>query len=123
MLLIATTAGLICLLTWLYLLLAHGSFWRVELLMPPASGLAQVSGAVAVIIPASDEADVIGQTISSLLTQTCATSIRIFVVDDHSSDGTAGVVRQAALSCTNSNAVEVIPGSPLPAGSRAKFRA
>lgn len=121
MLLFATTAGLICLLAWLYLLLAHGTFWRVERLLPPASAPAQVTGTIAVIIPARDEAEVIGQTISSLLRQSCATYICIFVVDDHSTDGTADVVRQAALSAGHSNAIEVIPGLPLPAGWTGKL--
>ena len=50
------------------------------------------------VIPARDEAAVIGETVQSLLGQTCAESIHIFVVDDHSSDGTAEAAREAARS-------------------------
>ena len=73
------------------------------------------------VIPARDEASVIGETVRSLLAQTCADSIRIFVVDDHSSDGTASVARDAALSCGRSEALTVIAAEPLPLGWTGKL--
>jgi hopene-associated glycosyltransferase HpnB len=114
-------AGTICLLAWLYLLCARGSFWRVGRLGATTEASPRVSGTIAVVIPARDEADVVGQSVSSLLAQTCAESLRIIVVDDQSSDGTADVVREAAQAAGRPQAVEVIQGDPLPAGWTGKL--
>jgi hopene-associated glycosyltransferase HpnB len=81
MLSVALIAGLVCVTTWVYLLVAHGRFWRIPL---PSFGLER-SGApsfsasfaervgphrtVAVIIPARNEAAVISRAVSSLLRQ------------------------------------------------------
>ena len=78
-------------------------------------------GVIAVVIPARDEAAVIGDTVRSLLGQSCAERIRIFVVDDQSSDGTAETAVQAAQACGRSDAVTVIRGSALPAGWTGKL--
>ncbi len=102
-------------------MLAHGGFWMVWRLgshLPPA---ADIAGTIAVVIPARDEAAVIGESVRSLLAQTCVNSIRIFVVDDHSSDGTAKTARDAAQDCGRPNAVDVIPAEPLPPGWTGKL--
>ena len=77
--------------------------------------------AIAVIIPARDEADVIGRAVRSLLGQSCVAALHIFVVDDHSTDGTADVVRQAAAQSEHGGRVQVITGRPLPAGWTGKL--
>ena len=64
---------------------------------------------------------VIGPTIRSLLEQTCVQSIHVFVVDDHSSDGTSEVAREAARSCGRSEMLNVIASSALPAGWTGKL--
>jgi hopene-associated glycosyltransferase HpnB len=113
--------GTLCLAIWIYLLTAHGGFWRVSRLgslVPPHDVIA---GTIAVVIPARDEAAVIGLTVRSLLTQTCADSIRIIVVDDHSSDGTAEAVLRAARDCHRIDSVTVIAGFDLPAGWTGKL--
>lgn len=99
----------IALAAWLYLLLLHGRFW----LPPEALRAAEVapSPTVAVIVPARDEADVIGPALASLLAQDYPGEVRIFVVDDHSSDGTAQVVRALRDPRTT-----LITGAPLPQG-------
>ncbi len=121
MFLAAFISGVVCLLAWVYLLLGHGGFWKVWRLSSdlPASSL--VAGRIAVVIPARDEAEVIGDTIHSLLAQTCADSIRIFVVDDHSSDGTAETARDAARQCGRSDRLEVITAQALPVGWTGKL--
>ena len=100
---------------WLYLLFFHAQFWRVDrpYLREPATRDAR---RVAVLIPARDEADVIGRAISSLLRQEFTGEIRIFVVDDNSSDGTANAARAAAGSVGLAQNLVVIRGSALPAG-------
>ena len=86
-----TTLALLSLLVWLYLLLAHGRFWQSgpELLAARPT----VAPPVAVVVPARDEAPLIGRTLRSLLAQDYAGPLRIILVDDASSDGTGALAR------------------------------
>ena len=43
------------------------------------------------VVPARDEAEIIGESIASLLQQDYRGDFAVIVVDDHSSDGTAAV--------------------------------
>ena len=89
-----TLAGL-SLLIWLYLLLAHGRFWQSgPELAPRAPPLS--APPVDVVVPARDEAPLIGQTLRSLLAQDYAGPLRIVLVDDGSSDGTGAMARRIA---------------------------
>ena len=80
-------------LTWLYLLAARGMFWKLreeqEIAAPPPRR-------VAIVIPARNEAGVIGRAVVSLLAQDFPGPFHIFLVDDHSSDGTAEGAQAAA---------------------------
>jgi len=76
---------------------------------------------IAVIIPARNEADVIGRSVASLLRQSCVDALHIFVVDDNSSDGTAEAVRQAAAQTSQGERVSVINGRALPSGWSGKL--
>jgi chlorobactene glucosyltransferase len=67
---------------------------------------------VSVLVPARDEADVIGQTLSRLLNQTYP-SFEVIVLDDGSTDGTLEQARQAAAGDLRAS---VISGEPLPVG-------
>jgi hopene-associated glycosyltransferase HpnB len=113
--------GMLCLAIWIYLLTARGGFWKVASLRSQVRPLNQIECTIAVVIPARDEADVIGSTIDSLLSQACAESVHVFVVDDHSSDGTAEVARDAGHRAGRPDALTVINGSPLPAGWTGKL--
>jgi len=101
---------------WTYLLFAHGSFWRVRQKLIPGAPASQTSAVVAAVIPARNEADVIGRSIASLLRQSGPHSLHVFLVDDGSSDGTAEAARQAALSCNRDGSLTVMPGRPLAKG-------
>ena len=104
---------------WLGLVVARGCFWRIS---TPVTGLAVrrvYAGRVAVIVPARNEADVGGAAIHSLLKQDYAGPLKIFVVDDHSSDNTIDVVRQAAAGLDEK--VTVISSAPLPSGWTGKM--
>lgn len=99
---------------WLYLLFGRGRFWRgwVE---PAAPALAAYPGVVAVI-PARDEAAVIGRSVRSLLGKGYPGALHVLVVDDHSTDGTAAVARRAALDAGTGPQLTVVPAPPLPGG-------
>ncbi len=114
-------SGLLCLVIWIYLLTAHGGFWRVKSLLGETRPTAAFDGPIAVVVPARDEAGVVGSTVESLLQMACGWSIHIFVVDDHSSDGTADAAREAARNCGHPDALTVISGSPLPPGWTGKL--
>jgi hopene-associated glycosyltransferase HpnB len=103
---IMSSIALLSLLIWLYLFFAHGKFWQSAPELPPA--VPSEFPDVAVIVPARDEAATIGPVIASLLAQDYAGKVRVILVDDNSTDGTATV----AGAATN---LLVICGQPKPA--------
>jgi hopene-associated glycosyltransferase HpnB len=117
---IAVIAGTASLLIWIYLVLAHGGFWRVSKHMPPIFNQTS-SCRVAVIVPARNEADVIGRCITSLLGQAGPHLIRILLVDDGSSDGTAAIAREASVRAGKLSALVILEGKPLQAGWTGKL--
>src|SRR5215469_14935030 len=96
---IAAGIGTLSFLVWVYLLLGRGRFWQVSTVSMEQKLLMSVPlmsvPRVAVVVPARNEADVVGLAVPSLLEQDYAGRVHIFVVDDHSSDETVSVVRQA----------------------------
>jgi hopene-associated glycosyltransferase HpnB len=81
----------------------------------PANSTTEPARRVAVIVPARDEAQVIGQAIGSLLRQEYAGSVQIFLVDDHSSDETVKIVRRVAEEDGGSDRLTVVQAGTLPA--------
>ena len=118
---LALIAASLCLVAWLYLLLAHGRFWMVRRLAAQNLPLAKIAGPIAVVIPARNEAAVIGRSVSSLLQQSCASSLHIFVVDDNSADGTADAARLPATEMFPAERLTVVSGRPLPHGWSGKL--
>ena len=106
-------AGFLCVTIWVYLLVARGRFWIVRRLGAKVAPLSE-TGLIAVIMPARNEGDVIGKSVSSLLQQSYAGSIHIFLVDDNSADGTVAVARESAARSAHPDALTVINGRPLP---------
>jgi len=106
--------ALLALLAWAYLLALHGRFWlagpRLDAPVPPAAG--DLPSVVAVV-PARNEADVVGEAVAGLLAQDYAGPFRILLVDDHSEDGTAEAARTAAADDAR---VTVLPAGPRPPG-------
>ena len=78
---------------WLHLLLGRGLFWSVRRGLPAAPVSTPTAAAVAVVIPARNEADIIGRTITSLLQQDYDGSLHLLLVDDASSDGTIAAAK------------------------------
>src|SRR5215467_6659469 len=113
--------GTISLLIWIYLLFGHARFWQISLYFLPTSGPGHGQVNIAVIVPARDEAEVVGRAVTSLLTQTGGHAVNIFLVDDASSDGTAEVAREAARSAGKLEQLTTIPGRPLPTGWSGKL--
>jgi hopene-associated glycosyltransferase HpnB len=109
--------ALVPLAIWLYLLTARGGFWRVSRNLAPPELSFSEGRKIAVVIPARDEAAVIADTVTSLRNQNWPhSSLRIFVVDDNSADGTAEIARTAGGPDTT-----VISGKPLELGWTGKL--
>jgi hopene-associated glycosyltransferase HpnB len=84
--------------------------WSTRERLEPASPPATADlGAVTVLIPARNEARLLGRTLAALALQ--GRSLRAIVIDDQSTDDTAQVARAAGGA-----PVEVIGGAPLPPG-------
>lgn len=114
------TVAIISLLAWIYLAFVQGSFWRISRFMLPARRPPGSSPLVAVVVPARDEADVIGPCIISLLQQR-GSRVHIFLIDDASQDGTAAVAARAAESIAHDSQLTVISGRALPPGWSGKL--
>lgn len=100
---------------WIYLLAFHGAFWRERPTPPRAEGGA-LPGVVAVV-PARDEADVVGTAVASLLGQTYAGPFHVVLVDDHSSDGTAAAAAAGAPAAR----LTILAAPPLQPGWTGKL--
>ncbi|HKN30631.1 MAG TPA: glycosyltransferase [Roseiarcus sp.] len=110
--------GFASLAVWLYLLAGRGRFWRGEELFETVrpDNERRFDGdwpRVTAIVPARDEADVIGQTVASLARQDYPGPFAVVVVDDQSSDGTASVARRAEVA---DRPLTVLQGESPPAG-------
>jgi hopene-associated glycosyltransferase HpnB len=106
-----TGLGLLAMAIWLYLLLGRGGFWLTRERDGDAAMPAR-RPSVTAVVPARNEADVIEQSIGSLLRQDYPGALRVVLVDDGSDDGTAA----RASAAGGNERLEVLKGSPLPAG-------
>ncbi|MFA6118203.1 MAG: glycosyltransferase [Sphingomonas sp.] len=115
---IALVIGGLSLVIWLGLVFAHGDFWLArerdthQVPKDPADWPEVVA-----IVPARDEAEVIGRAIGSLRAQDYPGRFRIILVDDSSSDGTA----DSARATQGPHALEVLTGQPLASGWTGKL--
>jgi len=112
-------AGALAAAVWFYLLAFRGAFWRIEHNNDPAAPAPARS--VVAVIPARDEAEVIGGAVASLLAQDYAGRLDVVIVNDHSTDSTAQVARDAATAAGAANRVTVIEAAPVPAGWTGKL--
>ena len=109
--------GFLPLAIWLYLLLFRDRFWRLQerdtigVLHAPARWPSVVA-----VVPARNEADVIAQSIGSLLAQEYAGELRVILVDDQSDDGTCDLAR-----VLSSDKLIVLDGAPRPPGWTGKL--
>jgi len=109
----------VTLVIWAVLRYGRGGFWQVTL---PRSGRDLPADRdwpdVVAIVPARNEADVIGEAVTSLLKQDYPGVLRIVLIDDHSDDGTADVAR-AAAAALGADAVarlQIVGARDLPRG-------
>ncbi|HTX50123.1 MAG TPA: glycosyltransferase, partial [Caulobacteraceae bacterium] len=103
---------------WAYLLVGRGFFWlmreRDDRDLPPEP---TAWPSVTAVVPARNEADVIVQSIRSLLGQDYPGPFRVVLVDDNSEDGTAAAAAQAGRA----DRLTVLSGRPLAKGWTGKL--
>ena len=118
---IALALGALTLAAWLHVVLGRGGFWRArdrDDVNEPSEPVTWPP--VTAVVPARDEADVIARSIGSLLAQDYPGELRVVLVDDNSTDGTASGAREEAAR-QGSDRLEVLAGAPLPAGWTGKL--
>ncbi|MFC5863540.1 glycosyltransferase [Acidicapsa dinghuensis] len=111
---ITVIAALSCLI-WIYLVVLHGRLWSTSQTLDAATPCG--NAAIAVIVPARNEAESIRECLTSLLAQHYTGKLSIILVDDNSTDGTGAI----AASLNAGNRLHVISGSPLPHGWSGKL--
>jgi hopene-associated glycosyltransferase HpnB len=99
---------------WLWLVLARGFFWRTDIRLPDAP-CPPSWPAVAIVVPARDEVEVLPRTLPTLVAQDYPGPVRLILVDDGSTDGTG------ALIAAHWPTAEVVTPGPPPPGWAGKL--
>ena len=100
---------------WLAILLLPWRPWDTREVMDSTSASPDTNlSDITVLIPARNEAEMIGTTLSSLKSQ--GHDLAIVVVNDRSTDGTASVAQTSGM-----RNLRIISGEPLPAGWSGKL--
>ena len=110
---IACTAAAVA---WVYLVTAHGGYWRTSQRLPQVSGEPDAWPDVVAVVPARNEAAMLPVTLPALLGQDYPGVLAVIVVDDGSSDGTGEVA--AGIAAKAGRPLRVISGTPPPDGER-----
>ncbi len=105
----------VSLAAWVYLIALHGEFWRSRPVLE--AGTPSGNASVTVLAPARNEAESVAQSLASLLAQEYAGRLRVVLVDDNSTDGTAEI----ASSLVSDGRLSIVKGAPLPAGWSGKM--
>ena len=109
---------------WAGLVWLRGGFWRATLddhfsAEPPDSSALRIEA----VVPARNEAEVVGPAIASLLEQRGLANFHVTLVDDDSDDGTASVARSAASGRAREGAFSIAAAHGLEAGWTGKVAA
>lgn len=98
---------------WLWLLLGQGFFWRTDVRLPDRRPPDDWPS-VAIVVPARDEAEVLPESLPSLLAQDYPGRAEVFLVDDGSTDGTGELARSLAAERGGLPLTVDSPGEPGP---------
>jgi hopene-associated glycosyltransferase HpnB len=112
----AITACVLAALAWAYLLAGHGGYWRTDQRLPPSPADPGAWPSVAAVVPARNEAEVLPATLPTLLAQEYPGAFEVVLVDDESSDQTAGVACSLGEAAVGGAALRVVSGRRPPPG-------
>ncbi len=114
--------SLLSLVIWGGVILTRRGFWRCDQRLDSAQADRAHAPDIAVVVPARDEAPTIGATVRSLLNQSYPGQVRVFVVDDNSTDGTADQARKGAAGVPDGpQRLHIVSGQPLEPGWSGKL--
>ena len=113
--------ALLSLLIWLHLLTLRGGFWRSAERLRDAPAPQGSWPAVTAVVPARNEADVIAESLTSLLEQDYPGALTVLLVDDHSDDATVAAAREAAAGSRHPERFGLLRAKALPAGWTGKL--
>ncbi len=116
---------------WIGLVSLWGQFWRTDLQLEVSDELQTSSKAskfemdrlptVCAVIPARNEADLLPITLRSLLVQDYPGSLSVFLVDDHSTDGTDHAAKETAQALGLEQKLHIVAAESLPPGWSGKL--
>ncbi|HEV2628217.1 MAG TPA: glycosyltransferase [Pseudolabrys sp.] len=106
-------------LIWLALLFGRGFYWLGRVRDDERVPAPERWPSVVAVIPARNEAAVIGEAVGSLLQQDYPGALAVIVVDDDSDDGTGAVAAAAGQGAPHG--VTVLTGAVLPPGWTGKL--
>jgi hopene-associated glycosyltransferase HpnB len=117
---VSLAIALAALAAWMVLLFGRGFFWLARDDDRDTTGLPDPAEwpAVAILVPARNEEATIGETVRSVLAQDYPGPLRLLVVNDRSTDGTAAAARAAA---SGDSRFALLAGAPRPPGWTGKL--
>lgn len=117
-----TALAFVSLAVWLVLVFGRGGFWRVGPdLLPAAPSSVADAATVLAIVPARDEAAILGETLPTLLAQDGASRFHVLLVDDGSEDGTDAAAWHAAELTGFGERLSVLRAASPPPGWAGKL--
>ena len=116
--LILLALATLALAAWVYLLLAHGGYWRTGHRLSSSDTPVPPYPSVVAVVPARNEADIIGVCLPTLLAQDYPGEFRVILVDDASTDDTAAVA-----TALGTDRLTVVRGEGPPPGWAGKVAA
>lgn len=116
--LVCLAVGGVALVAWLAILLEPARPWDLQPIGEDEPAPPEPSSwpAVAVLVPARNEVDVLPLALPWLLAQDYPGDWRVVLVDDRSTDGTGELARQLAAAAGAPERLHVVAGVALPAG-------
>ncbi len=120
--LVLAIIGSVSAAAWIYLVFAHGGFWRTRQQLPAHTRNRARWPSVAAVVPARNEADSLPETLPTLLAQDYPGRFQVFLVDDNSDDGTGALAAELGEKAArdsplvNPAALTVVTGRPRPDG-------
>lgn len=111
----ATILTILAVVAWLYLLLAHGQFWRTDQRLPISGESSPAHWpSVIAVVPARNEASVLPTSLPSLLGQDYPGPLRVVLVDDESDDKTAAIAVRLSEEAGAAGRLTVLAGESVP---------